>query len=64
MKKGRKAHEIKVDVRLSIVKPLHSKWMVQFYDYVRSKLDLVINGWKTSGITDNLKKEITLDPFA
>ena len=47
---GERAREIKVDVRLSAVKPLHAKWVVQFYDYIRSKPDIVINGWKKSKI--------------
>ena len=63
MEKGKQAHEIKVDVRISIVKPLHAKWIVKFYDYIRSKPELVKNGWKKSGIVERLHEKINLDPF-
>ena len=63
MQQGKKPHEIKVDVRISIVKPLHAKWIVKFYDYIRSNPDLIRNGWRKSGIMENLQREIKLDPF-
>ena len=62
MQQGKKSHEIKV--RISIVKPLHAKWIVKFYDYIRLKPELIKNGWRKSGIIENLSKEIKLDPFA
>ena len=64
MQQGKKPHEIKVDVRISIAKPLHAKWIVKFYDYIRSKPELIKNGWRKSGIIDNLAKYIKFDPFA
>ena len=64
MEAGKRSDEIKVDVRVSVVKPLHAKWIVQYYDYARGKPQLIINGWKESGIMDNLSKNINLDPFA
>ena len=56
--------QIKVDVRISVVKPLHAKWMVKYYDYARTKPQLIISGWKESGIIDHLAKKIDLDPFS
>ena len=37
----KKSHEIKVDVRLSVIKPLHAKSIVQCYDYIMSKAEIV-----------------------
>ena len=51
-------------IRLSIVKPLHAKWAVKFYDYIRSKPEIVINGWRKSGIVEKLKENVELDPFS
>ena len=58
-----KAHEIKVDVRISIMKPLLAKWIVKFYDYIRSKPELVKNGWEKAGISENLSEKINVAPF-
>ena len=43
-KSGKLPHQIKVGTQLSIVKPLHAKWVVKFYDYIRSKPEIVSNG--------------------
>ena len=29
-------YKIKADTRISVIKPLRAKWIVQFYDYIRS----------------------------
>ena len=39
-----------VDLKLSIVKPLGAKWMVNMYDYFLSKPEIIRNGFKGSGI--------------
>ena len=39
-----------VDLRLSIVKPLGAKWMVNFYNYIQTKPDVVKNGFREAGI--------------
>ena len=64
MAKGKRSHEIKVDVRLPIIKPLHGMWVVKFYDYIRSKPENIQNGWRKSGIIEKLNEDITLDPFS
>ena len=64
MEAGKRSDQIKVDDRVSVVKPLHAKWIVKHYDYARTKPQLVINVWKESGIIDHLAKKIDLDPFS
>ena len=34
----------------SIVKPLGAKWMVNFYNYIQTKPDVVQNGFREAGI--------------
>ena len=46
MEAGKRSDEIKVDVRVSVVKPLQAKWIVKFYDYVKVKPQFVKNAWK------------------
>ena len=41
-----------VDLRLNVVKPLGAKWMVELFDYIKSKPDVIFNGFKKSGIFD------------
>ena len=45
MEAGKRSDKIKVDVRISVVKPLPAKWIVKYYDYARNNLGLIINGW-------------------
>ena len=33
MEAGKHSDQIKVDVGVSVVKPLHAKWIVKYYDY-------------------------------
>ena len=39
-----------VNLRLSVVKPLGAKWMVNFYNYIQTKPGLVQNGFREAGI--------------
>ena len=60
MKKGKKTHEIIVNTRISILKPLHAKWVVSFYDYMKNHKDIVLAGWRKSKIEEvfNSKQDI------
>ena len=42
---GKQSHEVKVEVKISLIKPLHAKWVTKFYDYIRSKPEIVRKGW-------------------
>ena len=44
-----------VDMKLSVMKPLVSKWAIEMYDYFSSKPDILINGFHKAGIIDALK---------
>ena len=41
-----------VAMQLSIMKPIGAKWMMDLYDYIKSKPELVINGFRNVGIVD------------
>ena len=60
---GKQSHEVKVDVRIALIKPLHAKWITKWYDYIRSKPEIVRNGWEKSQITKHGNEKIELDPF-
>ena len=41
-----------VDLRLSVMKPHGAKWLVELHEYLRSKPDIIINGFRETGILD------------
>ena len=66
---GIKLENINIDFKLTIMKPLHAKWIVEYYNLMTSSegTDIVINGWKKAGIYDAVKNGLTslpsIDPF-
>ena len=42
-----------VDLRLSVVKPVAAEWFVKLHDYLLSKPNIIINGFKGAGITSD-----------
>ena len=44
-----------VDMRLSIMKPMVSKWAIEMYDHFVSRPKIIINGFRAAGIFDTLK---------
>ena len=47
--------EVKVDLSLTRMKPLGAKWLTKLYDYMKSKPDIVKNGFKEAGISSILE---------
>ena len=45
MESGRRPDQIKVDVRISVEKPLQAQWIIKYYDYARNKSELIMNRW-------------------
>ena len=44
-----------IDLRLSVMKPLGAKWIIELYDYLKGKPDVIKNGFKEAGILDCVK---------
>ena len=70
LENGMELHDIKVDYRLSVLKPLHGKCLVELYNHMSTAegKEIVANGWKKAGIFDAIKLGSSglpsLDPFA
>ena len=49
----KKVEEIKMEFRLTTFKPLHAKWLVEYYNEFRSEKgsSVIINGWKQRAYT-------------
>ena len=43
-----------VDMKLSVVKPIAAKWMIDLYNYLVANPQIIKNGFKHVGITDFL----------
>ena len=46
---------IPVDLRLSIVKPLSAKWLIDMYDNFKVILQVICNGFRAPGITPSIQ---------
>ena len=56
---------VQVPLKLSVIKPIHAKWLLDLYDHLRNSSDTIIMGFAMAGIKDVLVIEILLeDPFA
>ena len=68
LQKGRKLEDIEVDLKLTVIKPLHAQWLVSMYDHLtgqRVKV-VILKGWKRAGISglfDSTTKLPPEDPF-
>ena len=54
---GKKVEDIEIKFYLTVIKPLHAKWLMQFFNHITSEKgsEIIINGWKRSGIYDAVK---------
>ena len=54
---GKKVEDIEIKFYLTVIKPLHATWLMEFYNHITSEKgsEIIINGWKKSGIYDAVK---------
>ena len=61
--------DVEISLKLSIVKPLHAKWLIEMYNHMTSSegRDVCLKGWKVAGILDAAEKGLdglpNLEPF-
>ena len=66
---GKDIKDVEISLKLSIVKPLHTKWLIEMYNHMASSegRDVFLKGWKVAGILDAAEKGLeelpNLDPF-
>ena len=61
-------NDVDVDLRLSVLKPIHATWIVSNYNHLSSfeGRQSIVKGWKKAGVTDVVngsKKLPSEDPF-
>ena len=66
---GASLEEVNVKLRLSVLKPLHAGWLIDFYNQMTSEegKKVIHSGWRAAGIRDALRLGLnqlpSLDPF-
>ena len=66
---GKDIKDVEICLKLSIAKPLHTKWLIEMYNHLTSSegRDVCLKGWKVAGILDAAEKGLdglpNLDPF-
>ena len=64
LEKGEDVYEIEVKTTLTVMKPMHARWIIGFYEYLRNRPGLTIKGFNQAGITEAIESELDpLDPF-
>ena len=56
LNRGVAAHDFKVDVKLSIMKPLPAKWIIEIYHHLQRCKHIVNSGFKKAHITETVSK--------
>ena len=52
LNRGIAAHDVNVDVKLSIMKPLQAKWITEMYHDLKRSKQIVISGFRKAHITE------------
>ena len=61
---GADVYQIKVDLTLTKMKPIHANWVIGLYDYLRNQRETIQKSFEQSGITDAVYGSIEgADPF-
>ena len=67
--KGLELESIDEKMTLTVMKPLHARWLIELYDIMTSEQgkDVIISGWEVSGISETIKIGLSklpiLDPL-
>ena len=61
---GKNLEDIEVDLRLTVVKPLHAQWLVDMYNYFTTPQgkEIIHKGWKKANILGTVDGSIILPP--
>ena len=52
LNRGVAAHDVKVDVRFSNMKPLHANWVIEMYHHLKRFKQIVISGFRKAHILE------------
>ena len=62
---GSSVYDVQVSLKLSVIKPVHAKWLLSLHDHLRNSSDTIIKRSAMAAIKDPLMMELPLeDPFS
>ena len=64
IEKGTNVYPVNIKTKLSVVKPLHARWLISFYDHIQNNCEMIIKAFQMARITPIAEIEILdEDPF-
>ena len=54
LREGKEVEDVKVDFHLSAIKPIHAKWLMDVHAIMNEKSNLILDGFRKSGIFECL----------
>ena len=64
IEKGTNVYSVNIETKLSVVKSLHTRWLISFYDHMQNNREMIIKAFQMAGITPIAEIEIPdEDPF-
>ena len=62
---GIEVFAIDIPLKLSVLKPIHGRWLLGLYDHLRNSKEIIMSGFESAGITEAVTQELPdEDPFA
>lgn len=61
---GKGVKDIEVDLRLTVLKPLHAQWLVDMYNHFSTAIgkEMILKGWKRAEVQGVIDGSVTLPP--
>ena len=64
IEKGVNVFSVNIETKLYIVKPLHARWLISFYDHMQNNRQMIIKSFEMAGIIPIATIEVPdEDPF-
>ena len=64
LEKGIDVYNVQIDTTLTVMKPIHARWIIGLYDKLRNLEQVIIKGFDQAGISDAIDLELDPeDPF-
>ena len=55
LRAGKAAADVRVSLKISVIRPLHAKWIVDLYNTHKDDKEMAINGFRSAGITEAIE---------
>ena len=63
--RGIDVYDVKIDTTLTVMKPIHAKWVIGLYDNLRNSRDMIVKCFEQAGINEAIRQKLPGDdPFA